>query len=67
MQMSLNHDVEIFSREGFELLRCRTLDVIGHVPHDDLEHAGKSRDLLAQEAAPLLPLYLVLNSLVLHH
>jgi hypothetical protein len=57
MQVSLDHNVEVFTREGFELLRWGTLDVIGHVPHHNLEHAGNGRDLLAEEAGPLLPSY----------
>ena len=56
MQVPLNHDVQVFSWEGFKLLRWRAVDIIGHVPHHNLEHAGKSRYLLAEEAGPLLPL-----------
>ena len=54
MQVSLNHYVEVFAGEGFKLLRWRTMDVIGHVPHHNLELAGNARDLLAEEAGPFL-------------
>jgi hypothetical protein len=66
MQIPLNHDIQILSRECFELLRWRALDVIGHVPHNNLELAMNLGDDLSEVAASFLTLDQILHCLIFH-